>query len=606
MARTRAGVHGTPHRLARRPARAGPRHAAARRLARTHGDLHRRLRRDRLGRARAGGAEDDPPAAGRAPRREPASRRRSRASSSSPCTTGPTTRAARTATRRSRPTTLARADYTIQAGDQHEAFFAGVREALAASELGPWTSQVEWGLGQWEINLEHRNRARDGRPAHPVQARDARPRRRRRDGGHVHGEAVRRHDRARRATCTCRSSTATGANVFHDADAGDGIVGVAARARSAACSSDAPDLMLFYAPTVNSYRRTTSGEFCGNGALVGLRQPDGLVPRARRVGRRRPGSSGACAGADANPYLAIAARARLGRRRDRERDRARRAADGPRLRPAGAAAARDARRGRRPPSATARSRPMRSARTSSRTTRRPAGGSGSSSSRRRRRPSGSGAATSRSSDRRARRPRGRTARRLPRSSMNCEGLMQIVVNPRASCAGIDASASPRSATPSASGNRPRVPPTISSSNGSRPAARIAGSQPLEILVARRAERVEAAPELDQPSEEPLVHPLAAEPQRRPARTETASARGTRPRSDSAGPRTTRASRRHRTRHAARCSSRSSPTSSRTARRAPRTRAGASSPSAGRPGDPRRADRASRAASRAARDGEAAR
>jgi glutamine synthetase len=54
------------------------------------------------------------------------------------------------------PTTLARADYTIQAGDRYEGFFSGVRDALTASELGPWTSQVEWGLGQWEINLEYR------------------------------------------------------------------------------------------------------------------------------------------------------------------------------------------------------------------------------------------------------------------------------------------------------------------------------------------------------------------------------------------------------------------------------------------------------------------
>ena len=93
------------------------------------------------------------------------------------------------------PTTLARADYTIQAGDQHEAFFGGVREALAASNLGPWTSQVEWGLGQWEINLEYQRGAGDGRPPHAVQARDARPGGRGRDGGHVHGQAVRRHDR---------------------------------------------------------------------------------------------------------------------------------------------------------------------------------------------------------------------------------------------------------------------------------------------------------------------------------------------------------------------------------------------------------------------------
>ena len=54
-----------------------------------------------------------------------------------------------------RPTTLARADYTVQAGDRYEDFFAEVRDALTESEIGPWTSQVEWGLGQWEINLEY-------------------------------------------------------------------------------------------------------------------------------------------------------------------------------------------------------------------------------------------------------------------------------------------------------------------------------------------------------------------------------------------------------------------------------------------------------------------
>ena len=45
------------------------------------------------------------------------------------------------------------------------------------SNLGPWTSQVEWGLGRWEVNLEYRGALhRNGRPAPAVQARDARSR----------------------------------------------------------------------------------------------------------------------------------------------------------------------------------------------------------------------------------------------------------------------------------------------------------------------------------------------------------------------------------------------------------------------------------------------
>ena len=94
-----------------------------------------------------------------------------------------------------RPTTLARADYTVQAGDQHEAFFARVREALSASDLGPWTSQVEWGLGQWEINLEYQ-RALEMADRHilfKLAMRDMAAAAR--DVGDVHAEAVRRHDR---------------------------------------------------------------------------------------------------------------------------------------------------------------------------------------------------------------------------------------------------------------------------------------------------------------------------------------------------------------------------------------------------------------------------
>mgnify|MGYP003694034249 CR=1 FL=1 len=98
--------------------------------------------------------------------------------------------------------------------------------------------------------------------------------------------------------------------------------------------------------------------------------------------------------------------------------------------------------------------------------------------------------------------------------MNCDGLMQIVVNPRSSCAGIDASASPRSATPSGPSNRPSRAAHHLELGGVSAGGRHPRTQPLEILVGRAAERVEPAAELDQPPQEPLVHRLAAEPQRR--------------------------------------------------------------------------------------------
>ena len=193
----------------------------------THGDLPRRFRRDafddarRWRRARSCGGRSSA-------WRPPASPRRSRASSSSRCTTGAPTRAARTATRRSSPP-RSRGPTTIQAGDRHEGFFSGW-SALAASELGPWTSQVEWGLGQWEINLgiatmadRHllfklamrtwprtpawRSRSWRGRsptrparpPPAPVAGRRRRPQRLPRRGGRRGDLATLRHDRRRPA-----------------------------------------------------------------------------------------------------------------------------------------------------------------------------------------------------------------------------------------------------------------------------------------------------------------------------------------------------------------------------------------------------------------------
>ena len=202
-----------------------------------------------------------------------------------------------------RPSTLARADYTIQAGDRHEPFFAGVRVALMTSRLHPWMSQVEWGLGQWEINLEHTRplEMADRHILFKLAMRDlaaaagmsvtfmARP------FGETTGSSCHLHlslldDRDR--------------NVFHDPDDVDRISPTLRHAIGGALSH-APDLMLLYAPTVNSYRRTTSGEFSGNGVSWGFdsRMVSCRVltesPESTRLEWRVPG-------ADVNPYLAIA------------------------------------------------------------------------------------------------------------------------------------------------------------------------------------------------------------------------------------------------------------------------------------------------------------
>jgi glutamine synthetase len=202
------------------------------------------------------------------------------------------------------PTTLARADYTIQAGDQHEAFFAGVREALVASDLRPWMSQVEWGLGQWEINLEYS-------PALEMADRHILFKLAMRDLAAAAGMAVtfmaKPFADTTGSSCHLHFSMLDneGENVFHD-PAGERGVSEALLHAIGGVLATAPELMLLYAPTVNSYRRTTSGEFSGNGVSWGFdsRMVSCRVltesPASTRLEWRVPG-------ADANPYLAIAA-----------------------------------------------------------------------------------------------------------------------------------------------------------------------------------------------------------------------------------------------------------------------------------------------------------
>ena len=202
-----------------------------------------------------------------------------------------------------RPTTLARADYTVQAGDQLDGFFGGVREALVGSDLGPWTSQVEWGLGQWEINLEYQ-RALEMADRHilfKLAMRDLAA-----AAGMSATFMAKPFGTTTGSSCHLHLSlvNASGANVFHDAAADHGASEMLMHAVGGLLQR-APDLMLVYAPTVNSYRRTTSGEFSGNGISWGWdsRMVSCRVlaesPASTRLEWRVPG-------ADVNPYLAIA------------------------------------------------------------------------------------------------------------------------------------------------------------------------------------------------------------------------------------------------------------------------------------------------------------
>jgi glutamine synthetase len=202
------------------------------------------------------------------------------------------------------PTTLARADYTIQAGDRFEPFFSVVRGALERSGLQPWTSQVEWGLGQWEVNLEFAD-ALEMADRHLLFKLALRALAER-EGMAVTFMAKPFGDTTG-SSCHVHLSLVDGdgRNVFHD---GGDERGISASLRHAlgGLLARAPDCMLLYAPTVNSYRRTRSGEFSGNGISWGF---DSRMVSCRVLPEGADGTrlEWRVPGADVDPYLAVAA-----------------------------------------------------------------------------------------------------------------------------------------------------------------------------------------------------------------------------------------------------------------------------------------------------------
>ena len=209
------------------------------------------------------------------------------------------------------PSTLTHSDYTVQQVNAWEPFFQRLRVALDESGLDVEMSQGEWGLGQWEINLNYGDPL-DMADRHvlfklavkdvatqaglsatflPKPKADAVG-----SSGHIHlslrntkgdtGSGAFEHEQVLWSPTAPHHISRTMKQVI------GGIL------------QTAPPLMAWYAPTVNSYRRTNSAEFAGHGATWGIDNRTvscrvlGNDPSSFRVEWRVPG-------ADVNPYLGI-------------------------------------------------------------------------------------------------------------------------------------------------------------------------------------------------------------------------------------------------------------------------------------------------------------
>jgi glutamine synthetase len=201
------------------------------------------------------------------------------------------------------PTTEVRADYNITEGNAMEPFFRGLRRALDDSGVPVDVAQVEYGLGQWEINLEY---------AEPLEMADRHVlfKQAVKDYASRHGYTATFMPRPMTddlgSSCHIHASLRdpSGTPLFHDAAAERGVSD-SLRHAVGGVLDHAAELMCWYAPTINSYRRTTSRDFAGNGLTWGFDNRTVTTrvltgaPLATRLEFRLPG-------ADVNPYLALA------------------------------------------------------------------------------------------------------------------------------------------------------------------------------------------------------------------------------------------------------------------------------------------------------------
>jgi len=208
-----------------------------------------------------------------------------------------------------RPTTIIHADYTVQQVDTWEPFFQRLRNVLDASGLDVEMSQGEWGLGQWEINLTYGDPLGmcDRHTIFKLAVKDVAaqagmsatfmPKPNAGEVGsscHIHLSMKGQEgasDEEKYPFWSGHSETHMSPRMLH---AIGGIL------------EHGTDFMAFYAPTINSYRRTNSSEFAGSGSTWGFDNRTvscrvlGTSPTSMRVEWRVPG-------ADVNPYLAVAA-----------------------------------------------------------------------------------------------------------------------------------------------------------------------------------------------------------------------------------------------------------------------------------------------------------
>lgn len=202
-----------------------------------------------------------------------------------------------------KPTTIRPADFLILEGDGLEPFLADQRRRLSAAGIEVEASQIEWGLGQIETTLVH---------CQPLDMADRHTLYKLAVKSLAEGRAMtasfmaKPRDGQPGNSCHLHLSLTTidGEPAFWSESAEHSMADELSHAIGGALSH-APEVMAWYAPTVNSYRRIRGKDAAGWGQTWGIDnrftsiRVVGHSPTSLRLEFRLPG-------ADTNPYLALA------------------------------------------------------------------------------------------------------------------------------------------------------------------------------------------------------------------------------------------------------------------------------------------------------------
>lgn len=201
-----------------------------------------------------------------------------------------------------RPTTVTPADFMIAEGNAYEPFFSGLRDVLDRSGIEMEAAQSEWGTGQWEMTFRYADplEMADRHSIYKLAVRDVAA-----AAGMSATFMAKPLDGQPGSSCHVHLSLlgAGGEPTFW---ADDEPVAPALRAAIGGVLEHLGGFTAWYAPTVNSYRRTGSTDVAGWGRTWGEDNRTTSVrlvghrPRDRRLEFRLPG-------ADTNPYLTLAA-----------------------------------------------------------------------------------------------------------------------------------------------------------------------------------------------------------------------------------------------------------------------------------------------------------